>query len=297
MSLLSSTQGTPDRVWSLISALLVSGGALDRATAAEWLNPGFVQNGSVVQEKQDAFLQTLGAATSLGAVTADGKTLLLNPSLEAREFPAFCDWVHDRLVNLDSGEKDAVVLETYAWLAVQSLQEGGLSWVHDWTASRFADAADGALPDATDDDGARRINTSKLSTWRRWLLALGLLVPIPFSAQPHPAAESRVALELRRMNFPKGAEIDADRFLDELAVRLPYLDRGRMFTATARRMGHAPTSAKVSPLLSATLRNLHDEGVIELKLRGDAGQVVRLFEDSSHRIQAFHGVVVTGAFA
>src|SRR5208337_4026279 len=101
--------------------------------------------------------QTLGAATSLGAVESDGSTLRLNPACDAKDFPAFCDWVHDKLIGLDSGEKDAVVLEIFAWLAVESNQQGSIGWVNDWTNDQFADTADQALPAGRDDDGERRI--------------------------------------------------------------------------------------------------------------------------------------------
>ena len=71
MSLLSSTQGTPERVWSLIAALSASKGEIDRADAVKWLNPGFLKDNNEYSEKPDAFNQTLGAATSLGAIEAE----------------------------------------------------------------------------------------------------------------------------------------------------------------------------------------------------------------------------------
>src|SRR3546814_8574355 len=101
MSLLSSTQGTPERVWSLVSVIAGNGGALCKADAAAWLNPGFTRNGESVQEKPTAFGQVLGAATSLGAVEADAAMLRLNPSCCVASYAAFCDWVHDTLVALD----------------------------------------------------------------------------------------------------------------------------------------------------------------------------------------------------
>src|SRR3954471_17443507 len=126
MSLLSSTQGTPERVWSLISLLAANDGALGRTEAAEWLNPGFTRGGETVSEKPTAFAQTLGAATSLGAVQADKGTLLLNSSCNVGSYTAFCDWVHQTLTSLNNSEKDAVVLETFAWLAVESDRQGSL---------------------------------------------------------------------------------------------------------------------------------------------------------------------------
>src|SRR3546814_10460240 len=120
MSLLSATQGTPERVWSLVSVIAGNGGTLSKADAAAWLNPGFTRNGESVQVKPTAFSQVLGAATSLGAVEADAATLRLTPACCVTSYATFCDWVHDTLIALDSANKDAVVLETFAWLAVEA---------------------------------------------------------------------------------------------------------------------------------------------------------------------------------
>ena len=295
MSLLSSTQGTPARVWSLVGAVAANGGELSRSDAQDWLNPGFLENGQEVREKTSTFGQTLGAATSLGAVRQEAGLLRLEPSCVVTTFADFCDWVHERLVTLDSHEKDAVVLETYSYVAVESHRQGSLGFVHDWAAKRLADEADRALPDGADDDGERRINPTKLPTWRRWLDCLGLSLPLPGLTQSHPSADGRLAREIPRFGLREdgiGAEVAAHDFLQRLARRLPYLDGGNMFAETSRRIGHAPGDRQLSPLLSASLRNLHDEGIFELRLRGDAGSVVRLWPEASHRIQTFHAVHV-----
>jgi hypothetical protein len=292
MSLLSSTQGTPERVWSLISVLAINEGTLTRAEASDWLNPRFTRDGAIVSETPTAFAQTLGAATSLGAVESDGAMLRLNPLCYPRHFVAFCDWIHDKLIGLDSGEKDAVVLETFAWLAVESNRRGSIGWVNDWTNDQFADTADQALPDASDNDGERRLNKDKLPSWRRWLISLGLMVPLPIPGKMQPLADARTAREIARANLPINEEIGADVFLAALAARLPYLDGGRMFVAAARRLSHAPTPRQLSPLLSGTLRNLHDEGMIELMPRGDSGDLLGLSQDKTHRIKSFQSVIV-----
>src|SRR4051812_6002045 len=109
MSLLSSTQGTPERVWSLIAAIAANGGVLERAEATEVLNPGFTREGKDVREKPDFFNQALNAGTSLGAIEIHEDKLRLSPSCTAKNYISFCDWIHGRLVALDSREKDAVV--------------------------------------------------------------------------------------------------------------------------------------------------------------------------------------------
>src|SRR3546814_109022 len=259
MSLLSSTQGTPERVWSLVSVIAGNGGTLSKADAAAWLNPGFTRNGESVQVKPTAFSQVLGAATSLGAVEADAATLRLTPACCVTSYATFCDWVHDTLIALDSADKDAVVLETFAWLAVEADRQGAAGWINEWTNDAFADAADQALPEGADDDGDRRINKDKLPSWRRWLMCLGLMVSLPLPSQLYPLADGRLIRELARVGTHRDQEVSADAFLAGLAVRLPYLDGGRMFLEATRRLGHSPAPRRLSPILSAALRNRSEE--------------------------------------
>lgn len=294
MSLLSSTQGTPERVWSLVQAIAASGGSLDRDDAAKWLNPGFLKDGQVVAENPSAFAQVLGAASSLGAVSADGGRLNLTCPSEIKRFPDFCDWVHQVLASLNSTEKDAVLLETLAWVYVECDRQRSTLWIHDFTEDGFADAADAALPDGEDDDGQRRLNRTKLPSWRRWLLSLGLMSELPGGPRPHPLSDGRAARELARPEFRKGVEFLAKDFLAALGARLPYIDGGRMFAEAARRMSHSVAPERLSPILSATLRNLHDDGTIELVVRGDAGDLTRLSPDSAHAVDAFRAVIVKG---
>ena len=298
MSLLSSTQGTPERVWSLVRALADNGGALDRTEASGWLNPEFTRHGQPAKENSSAFKQTLSAATSLGIVDVDRTELRLNRACTASSFVDFCDWVHGSLIGLDSAKKDAVVLETFAWLVVETDRKKSTNWIHEGTNDGFADAADASLPLGTDDDGDRRINTTKLPSWCRWLVSLGLAVWLPVRTHsiPHPFPDSRVMRALRsviaRENVNK--ELFADEFLSLLAPHLPYLDGGRMFSDAARRISHAPTPRRLSPIFSTTLRNLHDEGAIELRLHGDAGNLMHLSHDSTHKIASFCSVLLRG---
>lgn len=294
MSLLSSTQGTPERVWSLVALLAVNDGTLLRSDALAWLNPGFTEGGRVVSEKPTTFAQVLGAATSLGAVEAEGDYLRLAPNFPAGDFEAFCDGVHDRLAALDSAAKDAVVLETFAWLAAESDRRGGTAWVAEETATALADAADKALPPGEDDDGARRINATKLPPWRRWLESLGLMVALP-QGSSQPMVDHRLTQELHRASLKGGERLEADAFLALVARRLPYLDGGSLFAAAARRIRHAPAPRRLSPILSAALRDLHDEGVIELQRLGDSGSLVNLAKDASHPFEAFEAVIVKEA--
>src|SRR3546814_15447392 len=95
-------------------------------------------------------------------VDADSATLRFTPAGCVTSYATCCDWVHDTLIGLGSADKDAVVLETFAWLAVEADRQGAAGWINEWTNDAFADAADQALPDGADDDGDRRINKDKL---------------------------------------------------------------------------------------------------------------------------------------
>src|SRR5690606_34135446 len=137
-----------------------------------------------------------------------------------------------------------------------------------------------------DDDGGKRINREKVVAWRRWLTFLGLAVsmPAPWPAQPAPTA--RIAREIERSNV-SGLEMAAGGFLNLLARRMPYLDRGHLYLQACDRLGWKPDPRQLSPVLSTALRELHDEGVMQLQLSGDSPDVVALAVDQTHLIGGF----------
>lgn len=296
MSLLSSTQGTPERVWSLVSLIAASDGQIDRSEASDWLNPGFIKDQQKVVEKSDAFGQVQGAATAIGAVVAEGKLLTLNPRCPTTDMAAFADWCHDQLCGLSSDEKDAVILETYAWVATRSFELRETRWFAVMPREEFADAADRALPDDKDDDGERRINKSKLASWRRWLRFLGLMEELPLSvAKSQPSSTLRLAKVIEKSSLPRDTEIPADTFVAALRSAMPYLDGGRMFSESMRRQGVTADPKVLSPILSSALRDLHDAGTIELGVLGDLSSYLTMTGDGNHRVSDFHVVTIRGA--
>jgi hypothetical protein len=219
--------------------------------------------------------------------------LKLDPSCDFADFSAFCDWVHQQLIKLDSSEKDAVVLETFAWIVARSSQAGSLSWLASLTQGpAFADEAEKSLPPGEDDDGDRRINPSKLPTWRRWLIVMGLLVELPHENRLQPCVVRRGSRELPGISLPQGKELEGKLLLQQLAQKLPYLDGGKMFANASKRIGHTPNSNALSPVLSTLLRDLHDQGTIELRVHGDAGNAIALSADVPHKVRSFHTVVL-----
>lgn len=296
MSILSGPQGTPERVWSLVSLIAAHDGQIDKVEASEWLNPGFIRDNQKIAEKAEAFGQVLGAATSIGAVQAEGKLLVLNSTCPATEMSAFADWCHNQLCALSSDQKDAVILETYAWLAARSLDLRETRWFSFAPSKEFADAAARALPDDKDDDGERRINTSKLAAWRRWLRFLGLMEELPLTvSKPQPSATLRLAKEVANSTLPRDTEIPAEEFLASFRASMPYLDGGRMFAEAMRREEIAAGSRLLSPILSSALRDLHDAGTIELGVLGDLAANVSMTGDSLHRVSDFYAVSIRSA--
>lgn len=296
MSILSSTQGTPERVWSLVSLIAAQDGQMDKTEASDWLNPGFIKDKQKVIEKSEAFGQVLGAATSIGAVEAEGKLLKLNPTCPTTDLSGFADWCHNQLCALTSDQKDAVILETYAWVAARSLEFRETRWFSIAPSKEFADSAARALPDDKDDDGERRINTSKLASWRRWLRFFGLLEELPLTAaKPQPSATIRLAKEVATSTLPRDTEIPADEFLASFRNSMPYLDGGRMFVETMRRNEIVAGSKLLSPILSSALRDLHDAGMIELGVLGDLAANISMTGDSLHRVSNFYAVTIRSA--
>jgi hypothetical protein len=289
MSVLSNPQGTPERVWSLVAGLAALGGECDRQTFDALLNPGYIKDGELVRAKDTLAANALGAASSLGLVEAGREKAVLPACLKLADTSAFADYVHDRLSSLKSGETDSAILDAYSWLAAESDRQGGLGWIYDLGREQFADNANAALV-GQDDDG-RLMNTTKVVAWRRWLAFMGLGVPIPISnAFDFPTPTARLARELERADISAGTVIPADQFLTLLAGRMPYLDRGRLFTQACERIGHTPSSRRLSPLVSVALRDLHDDGILKLTLSGDASTHIQLSRDPAHSIDAFTAV-------
>ena len=68
MTLLSSPEGTPERVWSLVAGLSALGGTSQRATYDGLLNPGFERDGDEVKAKATLAADAHNAALSLNLV-------------------------------------------------------------------------------------------------------------------------------------------------------------------------------------------------------------------------------------
>ena len=290
MSVLARPQGTPERVWSYVAGLAALGGRSERERLDGLFNPGYLKDDQVVQARGSLAGDTFGAASSLALIGADRQTVWLDPGLKVENAPAFADHLHDRLGALPPGDTNAVLLEAYAWLAAESDRQGHLEWIYDWGREEFADRVNDGLV-GQDEDG-RLMNSTKVPAWRRWLGFLGLFAPLPLTAPDYPLHSARTARELARGGAVAGEILTAQDFLARVAHRQPYLDRGRLYLQACSRIGHAPHPRRLSPLMSVGLRDLHDQGAVELQIKGDAGDAVALTEDAAHTVGTFHRVLI-----
>lgn len=253
------------------------------------LNPGSLKPDVATPVNIANVRQVISAASSLGAVGGDRSSTTTDVGLPVlADEVAIGDWVHDKLCALGPESKDAVILEAYAWLSAKSGQMGSTSWIYELGPDAFADAAAAGLV-GEDDDGGKRMNREKVVAWRRWLTFLGLAVamPSPWPAQPAPTA--RIAREIARSNV-YGSEMAAGDFLNLLARRMPYVDRGHLYLQACDRLGWHPDERQLSPILSTALRELHDEGAMKLAQLGDSPDVVALSADQTHLVRGFDSV-------
>ncbi|CDZ54379.1 hypothetical protein [Neorhizobium galegae] len=294
MSMLSSPSGTSERVWSLVALLRELDGTISRADAAAWLNPEFKKDEQTIGEKPMAFQQVLGAATSMGAVLTVGHELQLNPTCGAETYQAFADWLYDHLIGLAAEEKDAVLLELLAWVACESARRQNHGWLLELNNNEFADKAQKGLPPGADDDGDRRMNSVKVPFWRRWLVFLGLTEEIAVIPQYQVDMARRLRREIARLDIERETSIAAEDFLRTLRQRMPFIDGGRMYSEAAKRINFSPDPFQLSPILSEALRDLHDDGTLELQVLGDMSSNYRLARNATHIVSSFYAVSVRG---
>lgn len=288
MSVLSRPQGTPERVWSVVRGLTSLGGVLEREAFERLLNPGFQRDGTLVKANPTLAADGPGAATALGLVEIGRQEARSVEGVAVGSISDFADLIHDRLCVVAPGDTNAVILDAFAWLGAESDRTRGLGWIYEMGREEFADSANHAL--IGEDDDGRLMNATKVVAWRRWLRFIGLGQPVP-DLVDYPTASNRLARELQREGAPN-ALLDAEAFLQIVARRCPYLDRGRIFLQACRRIGHTPSANRLSPLLSGTLRDLHDDGTITLTLAGDSTGAVLLSPEPTHAIGAFTSVAV-----
>ncbi len=310
MSLLSATQGRPERVFSLLDLLHAHSGRLARGEVFEWLAPTFeagdgassgVPGGK--KAKQTAVEQIISAARSLGFVADGSDPIVLLPPADVApsSLEALADSVHHRLADAPADDSDYPLLEVYAWFVVKTAQQQGTGWPpSDLTVGHLADQIASELrPNRVDTGEDRIFNSTKLSPWRDWMTFLGLGWTGPSLPHFYPDATIRLGRELRRPSLPlkSGVDLDAQDVVAALATAMPYLDGGLLFRAVASTLGWTPPVNQLSPVLSTALRELHDDGVIRLQGRGDAKKALMLTTDRLHKISFIESIRIVATEA
>jgi hypothetical protein len=291
MSALARPQGTPDRVWSYVAGLAALGGRAPRDDIEGLFNPGYRKDGQEILTKENLAGDTFGAATSLNLVVADRQQVWLGEGLEIGSQERLADDLHDRLCTVTAENTNRVMLETYAWMAAESDRQGHLDWIYDWGRDELADRANEGLS-GEDEDKGRLMNSTKMVAWRRWMGFLGLSLVLPLQAPDYPLHAARTARELARAGLGAGQALTGEAFMDLVSQRQPYLDGGRLFAQACARIGHTPQPSRLSPLMSAGLRDLHDQKVLTLTLSGDSGGGFTLTGDDAHAMPNFNAVTI-----
>lgn len=296
MSLLSDTNHSPQRIYALLRLLDTQDGQLGFESIRRWLKPtvrGVEQKGS---EEETNIRQLLGATASLGLIESSSQNQYKLTAPVPTTIEAFADTVHDRLVALEMSHADSILLEAFAATVVLTEAEQGTSWLDLNAKDRAAkiNAAVRAPEKDEDDEEKKRFNATKSPPWRRWMIFLGLGVPMPkIDLYPYPA--QRLAREIVRMRadeiLPQTLEVEA--FIRQIAERMPYLDSGRLFLASVDRMRLPPLGRRVSRVLSGTLRDLHDDKCLALDAIGDAKETYALAREP-HAVNNIKAVTLEG---
>lgn len=289
MSLLTDTQGTPERVWSAMRAVAAADGLLSRDELQALLNPNFVRQGQERNPTDSGPKQTIGSTVSLGLVALeDGAYRLKVPP--PRDYAEFTDRVHARLCSIGPDDADYLVLETYAWMVLEIDKRQSLHWTAQ-TAAAFATAAENDIGNPA--GGELRINATKVPPWRRWIQLMDLALDLPGDLGFHPTLTGRLAREMARMDIPRNVEIPLSDFLASVARAMPYVDGGALQAEVLKKTGQRVERRRISRLLSMGLRDLADAGEIELVIRGDAANTYELAADDRSAASVL-GIIVKG---
>ncbi|MGV3524205.1 MAG: hypothetical protein ACO1RX_08275 [Candidatus Sericytochromatia bacterium] len=312
MSILTNPQGRPERIWSLLRLLEAFGESgegfsspgLSRQEIQQWLIPSTFSNLDAT-----AFSNTVSCAAGLGLVQRSRSGIYLNCSVPENR-AAFSDLLHERLLSAastvptqgdsedeedgESAGPNRVLMQVYAFFIVMTEKKGGFSWIKEGNSKSLAESIDAGLPRLSQmPEGKRQFNPTRLSPWRAWMIYLGLGqegVSLPWF---YPTVTERLKRELSFLgkNLGFNQELKADDFLDALAVRMPYLDRGHLFGQLSE-VNNCPPNPFISRVLSNALRELHQDKVIEMKVLGDSGGIRLTHDPTTKDLNMFHGLII-----
>ena len=302
MSLLSDTNHSPQRVFALLRLLEAEGGSLDFDAIKTWFKPEFRGGENRGLEGEHINIrQMLGAATSLDLITSDAQNQYRLLGAVPATLDAFADAVHDRLVGVEWDDADSIILEAFAAMITVGEVEQGTAWLDGNAKERASRINKAVRRDGTDeeDESKNRFNATKASPWKRWIVFLGLGLSMP-KGDLYPYPVVRLEREIARMRLAgtMGEETEIEPFLANIAARMPYLDGGRLFAASADQIRLPPMGRRLSRVLTGALRDLHDDNRIALDTIGDAKeryemtgepQIVKSIKGVRLIVEASHG--------
>jgi len=302
MSLLSDTQGSPERVWSLLNLLAAHGGELNRDEVIQWLVPNIrrVSGGKPIQNpppNPSAAKQTIGAATSLKLVATGTDSVQLSIPDVPSTLEAFGDLVHARLLETSTDDPDYLILQVFAWFVVQCELSAGTEWIVKLSRDQLADKVVKDLQ-GSETGGDPIFNSTKYPFWRNWACFVGLGIDAPATLPSFfPYIYTRLAREVRRLGTTLGfdTELDPNTFLNALAPQMPYIDGGVLFNSIASSLRMRTKTAQLSIVLSNGIRELHDDGVVTVKAPGDASDTIQLAPDPGHKLKYLKTIVINGS--
>lgn len=292
MSIFSDTQGTPERVYALMRLIEAVGDPVSRKVAADLLDPKFSLGRSVDHERSD-FTQTFRAAVSLGLVEEVDGVLTNAGNLVPPTYLQFGDLVHARLVAAPLDDPNSVALDAFALFADRLEVDGDGQWLATASNETLADQIRNFL--ATKRPEAGTFNPTRVAPLTKWTDAIGLTAEVTTKQRPILDVSRRLARELYALP-DASAGLPSSVFVTCVLDRMPYLPGGNRYTSLFGDVRTAGTG-RISIVLSAALRDLHDEGVIQLDVTGDASGSARLAEDRFHALEAFNVVRVPAAEA
>ena len=169
-------------------------------------------------------------------------------------------------------DNNYLLVQFFAWLLACVGWPGGIN-PFDATETQIAEEFNAQLGGDRDE---RLFNSTKFRSFVNWASYLGFGYRINQKFVPYPSELIRSDLS---QILEQKKELSANDFMNRLAEIHPYLDGGEIFLSLPQN-----DRSEVSPCVSAALRSLHDEQVIQLVPTTDAPKQVVLFSDLSHQV-------------
>lgn len=291
MALLTATQGTPHRIWSLLQILGARGEALLREEIEGWMNPEIHIEGQSSRSEKSAVSQTIDATAGLGLVDRNAGLLSLSIKEVPKNAEVLADEIYSRLASPAEGDADAVVFEALALVLAKSDAEKVHHWASLMDRQSLADFLRDALGPGHDGKTYDRFNDTKLTPWKRWLEFLGLWREFPHG-MAQPVLTKRLRREVSRADLAPDTEMDAVDFLAKLRAQMPFIDGGELYEQACERLRIPSKRDELSNCFSAALRELDASGIITLVRRGDASGGFSLSRNKFSKIGTFHAVKI-----